>query len=217
MNKNLLIVGAGVYGIVASDIAYDMGIYEKIAFVDDEHEVTATGEKVVGKTKDLAELNCEYSNIIVAIGSPDVRLNLLKKIHEETSFRIVALVSPRAYVAHSAQVMPGCIVEPMAVVQSMSILATGCIVSAGAVVNHTSMCCDGVHVDCNATVAASVLVPAGTKIKSGEVFSKKDIGVNDLFFNPEDWARRLKEMNTPIEKRTPVPIDGKLYNFDDVM
>ncbi len=217
MNKNLLIVGAGVYGIVASDIAYDMGIYEKIAFVDDELEITATGEKVVGKTKDLAELNCEYSNIIVAIGSSDVRLNLLKKIHEETSFRIVALVSPKAYVSHSAQIMPGCIVEPMAVVQSMSILATGCIVSAGAVVNHTSMCCDGVHVDCNATVAASVLVPAGTKIKSGEVFSKKDIGANDLFFNPEDWARRLKEMNTPIEKRTPVPIDGKLYNFDDVM
>lgn len=217
MNKNLLIVGAGVYGVVASDIAHDMGIYEKIDFVDDELETTATGEKVVGKTKDLAELNCEYGNIIVAIGSPDVRLNLLKRIHEETSFRIVALVSPKAYVAYSAQIMPGCIVEPMAVVQSMSILATGCIVSAGAVVNHTSMCCDGVHVDCNATVAASVLVPAGTKIKSGEVFSKKDIGANDLFFNPEDWARRLKEMNIPIEKRTPVPIDGKLYNFDDVM
>ncbi len=186
MNKNLLIVGAGVYGVVASDIAYDMGIYKKIAFVDDKLEATATGEKVVGKTKDLAELNCEYSNIIVAIGSPEVRLDLLKKIHEETSFRVVALVSPKAYVAHSAQIMPGCIVEPMAVVQSMSILATGCIVSAGAVVNHASMCCDGVHVDCNATVASATLVPAGTKIKSGEVFDRKNIEANDLFFNPEE-------------------------------
>lgn len=217
MNKNLLIIGAGVYGVVASDIAYDMGIYEKIDFVDDKLETTATGEKVVGKIKDLAELNCEYGNIIVAIGSPDVRLNLLKMIHEETSFRIVALVSPKAYVAHSAQIMPGCIVEPMAVVQSMSILATGCIVSAGAVVNHASMCCDGVHVDCNATVAGATLVPAGTKIKSGEVFDRKDIGANDLFFNSEEWAKRLNEINTPIEKKTPVPIDGKLYNFDDVM
>ena len=71
--------------------------------------------------------------------------------------------------------MPGCIVDPMAVIQSMSIIAKGCIISAGAVVNHASMCCDSVHVDCNATIAGSVLAPAGTKIRGGEVFDRKEI------------------------------------------
>lgn len=194
-----------------------MGIYDKTDFVDDKLEVTATGTKVIGKTKDLAELDSQYSNIIVAISSPNVRLNFLKRIHEKTSFKIVTLISHRAYAFHSAQIMPSCIVESMAVVLSKSIRATGCFVSAGAVVNHSRMCRDGVHVDCNATVTSSVLVPAGTKIKSGEAFERKDIGANDLFFDPEDWVRRLNEIKTPIEKRNPVPIDGKLCNFYDVM
>ena len=35
MNRNLLIVGAGIYGVVAYEIAADMGRFEKIDFVDD--------------------------------------------------------------------------------------------------------------------------------------------------------------------------------------
>lgn len=158
MNKNLLIVGAGVYGVVAKEIADSMKCFDEIAFIDDEKEATPTGIPVVGKT-----------------GPPDVRLSLLKKIVEETSFRITALVSPNAYVSTSAQIMPGCIVEPMAVIQSMSIIAKVCIISAGAVVNHASMCCDGDHVDCNATIAGSVLVPAGSKTRGGKVFDRKEI------------------------------------------
>ena len=217
MNENLLIVGAGTYGVVASDIAHEMGCFEKIDFVDDGNESTPKGEKVIGKIKDIAEINCEYSNIIVAIDSPDIRLSLLTKIQEETNFRIVTLVSPKAYVAPSAQIMPGCIIEPMAVIQSMSHLAIGCFVSSGAVVNHASMCCDGVHVDCNATVAGETLVPAGMKIKSGEVYDRKTVDANDFFFNPEEWAKRMNEMKKPIDMRTPVPISGQLYNFDNVM
>lgn len=106
--------------------------------MNDGKETTPTGIQVVGKMEDLAELNCHYSNIILAIDSPDVRLLLLKKVEDETSFR-VALVSSNAYVSPSTQIMPECIIGPMAVIQSMSIIATACIISAGAVVNHASM------------------------------------------------------------------------------
>ena len=170
MNKNLLIVGAGAYGVVASDIAHEMGCFDKIDFVDDENESTPTGEKVIGKIKDLAEINSEYSNIVVAIDSPDIRLNLLTKIQEETSYRIVTLFSPKA-----------------------------------------------VHVEANSTIAASTLVPAGTRVKCGEVFDRKKMDINDFFFTPEEWTKRMNESKKPIEMRTPVPISGQLYNFDDVM
>ena len=40
---------------------------------------------------------------------------------------------------------------------------------------------------------------------------------NDFFFNPEEWAKRMNEMKKPIDMRTPVPIDEKVYSFDDVM
>ena len=35
MNRNLLIVGAGIYGVVASEIVADMGCFDKIDFDDD--------------------------------------------------------------------------------------------------------------------------------------------------------------------------------------
>ncbi len=214
MNKNLLIIGAGIYGVMAKEIAESMNCFDKIAFADDNKKTTPDGIEVVGTTADIDNLVCEYNNVIVAIGNPDVRLSLLRKLEEETPCRIATLVSPRAYVAPSAQIMRGSIIEPMAVIHTGSLISVGCIISAGAVVNHASMCCDGVHVDCNATVAGNTLVPAGMKIKSGEVYDRKTVDANDLFFDSDRWAKRLSEMNQP---HTPTPIEGKTYNFDDVM
>lgn len=196
MNKNLLIVGAGTYGVVASEIATDMGCFEKIAFVDDERKTTPNGIEVIGTIRDIDELAIEYGNIIVAIGNAETRLSLLSKIPEETPYRIVSLVSPKAYIAPSAQIMAGCIIEPMAVVQTGCLISTGCIISAGAVINHASMCCDGVHVDCNATVEGHCLVPAGTKICSGEVYRRKDtIKAGDLFFDLQKWESQLADIS----------------------
>lgn len=217
MNRNLLIVGAGIYGVVAYEMAADTGRFEKIDFVDDGRKNTPNGIEVIGTTRDIDELAIEYGNIIVAIGAPEVRLSLLGRIKEETPYRIVSLISPKAHVSPSAQIMPGCIVEPMAVIHTGCVISTGCIISAGAVVNHASMCCDGVHVDCNATVAGMMLVPAGTKIKSGEVYDSKSLDANDLFFK----SGKEKSPSTKIEAdalpHPPVAIDGQTYNFDDVM
>lgn len=186
MNKNLLIVGAGVYALVAKEIAESMGCFEKIAFVDDNAKTTPNGIEVVGRVSDVENLVSEYYNVVIAIGNPEVRLGLIQKLNEETPCRIVTLVSPRAYVSPSAQIGKGCIIEPMAVVHTGCVLTTGCIISAGAVVNHASMCCDGVHVDCNATVEGYSLVPAGTKICCGEVYKRKDtIKPEDLFFDSQ--------------------------------
>lgn len=214
MNNNLLIVGAGVYGLVAKEIAESMGCFERIAFVDDNAKTTPNGIEVIGTAHDVDKLAVEYSNIIVAIGNPEVRLSLLNRIKEETPYQIVSLVSPKSHVSPSAQIMSGCIIEPMAVVHTGCVIATGCIISAGAVVNHASMCCDGVHVDCNATVEGYSLVPAGTKICSGEVYKRKDtVKAEDLFFDPQKWAERLND----ISKRTPKEIEGLEYTFESGM
>ncbi len=205
MNKNLLIVGAGIYGLVAKEIAESMKCFDKITFVDDNKKTTPNGIEVIGTTADIDNLICEYNNIIVAIGNPEIRLNLIRKFEEETPCRIVTLVSPLAFVSPSAQIMKGSIIEPMAVIHTGAVIAVGCIISAGAVVNHASMCCDGVHVDCNATVAGCTLVPAGTKICSGEAFKKNSVSASDLFFDAEgrreEWSKRL--LSDEIIKRKP--------------
>lgn len=212
MNKNLLIIGAGIYGMVALEIAKDMNCFEKIDFVDDTREITPNGIAVVGRIKEIDKLVCEYSNIVVAIGNAEVRLSLLKKIEEETPYRMVSLVSPKAYVAPSAQLMKGCIVEPMAVIHTACVIQTGCIISAGAVLNHASMCCEGVHVDCNATIAGYSMIPAGMKICSGTVFQKESVEINDLFLASTD---QLDNVNKKITPHGVLPIDGCEYCFED--
>lgn len=175
VKKSLLIIGAGIYAMIAFEIADCMGCYGRIDFVDDFRKETPVGFKTVGTTSDLAKLAGEYDEVTVAIGNPEVRLALLKKMSEEYSSKIATLISPRAWVSRFAKIGPGCIVEPMAVIHPECELELGCIVSSGAVINHGSNCEMGVHVDCNATVEGYCLVPKCTKIGCGEAYREKKL------------------------------------------
>ena len=168
MKQSLLIVGAGMYGAVARDIAQEMGCFDRIAFADDHATVTASGDAVLCRASDV-EAMTQYDGVVVAIGNPDVRLSLLGRLREVNA-TIVFLVSPRAFVSPTATLGAGCIVEPMAVVSAGARLGDGCLVCAGAVVNHFSVCETCVQVDCNATVAGGASVPRGTKVKSNTVY-----------------------------------------------
>lgn len=170
MDKKLLIVGAGSYALVAYEIALDMGCFEKIGFVDDKVTTLQNGIAVAGTTFDIGRLAEEYSDIVVAIGNPEIRLSLIDYLKKETPYHIVSLISPKAYISPSAKIMSGCIIEPMAVVHTACVIEEAAIISAGAVVNHASVCGRGVHVDCNATVEGYACVPTGVKICSGEVY-----------------------------------------------
>lgn len=192
MIQNLLIIGAGIYGLVAKEIAESMGGFPRVDFVDDGAKETPDGTQVIGTTRDLIELSKRYANVVVAIGNPEVRQKLIQYIEEETLLRLVTLVSPRAYVSPSAQIGKGCIVEPMAVVHTGVVLGKGCLICAGVVVNHAAMCGDCVQVDCNAVVAGNTVVPSGIKIAAGTVYEKK-------------------------KPHGPVLIDGLEYRFEDGM
>lgn len=170
MNNNLLIVGAGMYGVVAKEIAEETNRFQKIDFVDDGLTQAYNGDRVVGTTADIQKLSQEYNCVIVAIGNPQIRLSLLERLEKEGEFNVVSLISPRSFVSPSASLGKGVFVEPMAVVHAGCKVENGCIVSAGAVVNHYSTLREGVHVDCNATVLGNKTVSAKTKVYSGKVF-----------------------------------------------
>ena len=80
-----------MYSVVASDIEHEMGCVNKIYFLYDINETTPTGKKVIGKVKDLAELNCEYINIIVSMNLPDNRFNFLTKIQKVITVNSISL------------------------------------------------------------------------------------------------------------------------------
>lgn len=214
MNRNLLIIGAGCCGLAAKETAEAMGCFEKISFLDDNKKEMPGGSEILGNVNDFEIFIADYSNIFVAIANPEIKLKLLKKIKETSACKIATLVSPRAYISPSAQIMQGTIVEAMATINTGAIIAEGCIIGAGSVVNHCSMCCEGVQLECNATVADNTVVPAGTNIGSGVVFKRDTIGVNDLFFDVEKWNKNVENIKKP---HGPLPIDGREYCFEDGM
>lgn len=172
MGRNLLIVGAGIYSVIAREIAEDMKCFDKIGFVDEVAKTTPDGIEVAGTFDDIKALASEYSDIIVAIGNPEIRSKMIEMIENEYSYNIATLISPRAYVSPLAKVEKGCFVEPMAVIHSGSEILTGCIISAGAIINHMCTCSAYTHIDCGAIVTAFATVPPKRKIPSGIVFTK---------------------------------------------
>lgn len=171
MGRSLLIIGAGTYALLAYEIACDVGGFEKIGFADDQKSKAPTGDEIAGKISELCSLSDFYTDTIVAIGNPDVRIQLLDRIERETRLHITTLISPRAYVASSAKIAEGSIIEPCAVVHTRCNIERGCLISAGAVVNHESVLEEGAHVDCNATVLGYVTVPSKIKVPCGTVYN----------------------------------------------
>ncbi len=153
MNNIFMIIGSGINGLVAKEVADSMECFEKIGFVDDNEKWTPNVTEVIGKTSDRDTLSCEYVNAFVVIDDSEARISILQWIEEETTCRIMSFISPRAYESSSAQIMKGCNIEPMAVVRTGRVIETGFIIYAGAIVRHSSICSNGVHIVYNATVA----------------------------------------------------------------
>lgn len=167
MNKNLLIIGAGQYGMIAKEVAESMGVFERIDFLDDNNEIA------IGKIKDYENFVCDYSYAFVAIGDNAFRLEMIEKL-QGACYQIAILVSSKSFVSPSAQLRKGTIVEPMAVVQANASVAIGCLVCSGAVVKHNAFVGDGCYLDCNGVVQAGVLVPARTKVDANTVYTIED-------------------------------------------
>ena len=148
---------------------------------------------IIGKLSDYEKFVAEYSYAFVAIGSAELLFEYIKKLQDEC-FKVATLVSPKAYVSQSAQIMYGIIVEAMAVVNTNDSLAIGVYVCADAIVNHNSFIGDGCTLQCVSTVPANSLVLAKTTLGYSEVYTKR--------------------FDEPIEKRKPV---GNDYKFEDGM
>ncbi len=149
---NLLILGAGQYGAVVKELAIATRQFEMIDFLDDNKECA------VGKFNEYKKFIGCYSHAIVAIGNPDIRLNLLESLNGH--FKIATLIHPTAYVSPSAVIGSGCVIEPMAVVHTNARLGMGVLISSGAIVNHGCMVGDGCHIDAGAVVTKETIVKA---------------------------------------------------------
>jgi len=145
---NLLILGAGSHGTEVQELARSLGIFRKIAFLDDDPEKGALGRW--GEMEKFVE---EYPIAIPAIGEEQTRMRLLKQL-VEAGFVIPVLIHPTAVVSPSTQIAYGSVICARAAVGAGAEIGKGCIISSGATINRFVRVPDGTHVDCGRVITS---------------------------------------------------------------
>jgi len=161
--NNLLILGAGGYGHVVREIAEDMGIFDKIDFLDDSSPLA------IGKFDDAEKFLKDYPNAIVALGNADLRLKYIEKLRA-AGFQLPTITSPKSHVSKSAKVAAGGVVEAMAVVNANAALSEGTFVCAGAIVNHNASVGKGCTLQCGSVAPANSTLSDKTALRYNEVY-----------------------------------------------
>ncbi len=175
MNKNLLILGAGMFGTVVKELAEEMGVFEKIDFLDDtygcEEFEGKYHEQAIGKLEDYEKFFPDYEYAIVSIGDPDLRMEWTKKLYYG-HYKIPIIVSKSAYISKSAQLSRGVVVGPMSVINPITHVGEGTFVLAKAIVDHNSFVADYCNIQCGTVVMPCAAVPSFTKTQPNEVIRK---------------------------------------------
>ena len=89
--NNLLIIGAGQYGLVTKEIAESMNKFDDIAFLDDNNSLA------IGRIDDYKKYIGKYKYAVISIGNSEVRHDLFEKIKD--SFTITTVISPYSHIS----------------------------------------------------------------------------------------------------------------------
>lgn len=170
---NLLIIGAGGYGLLVKEIA-GLACFSKVDFLDDNSSLA------IGKIDEIEEIEDRYDGSIVAIGNPKIKEKIFRRLKKSTT-----IIHPTAVVSKSAQIGVGCVIEANTVINSEAVVKDGSFICTGAVVNHNSIVNEFCQVDCNAVGVMGAEVPKGHKVESCTVLKKIEMAreiVNESFF-----------------------------------
>lgn len=167
--KRLLILGAGGYGKTIADLARQMGAYQTVAFLDDDHQ----GPEILGKFSDYAAFDDGQTELYPGIGNNAIRLDWIRRLQRE-GIPVASLIHPTAYVSPRAAIGEGTMVLPMAMVATGVQVGQGCILNMGSMVDHDSVLEDGVHLSPGAIVKAENRIPQGMKVESAQVIQNRE-------------------------------------------
>ena len=186
MKEKLLLVGAGGFGRVVSELArqtYDC------AFVDDGVDIGTVicDIPVIGRTENLLELFAEYKNLVIVIGNNVVRERIYD-LAKDIGYSFPNLISPSAYISPYAQLGWGCVILNNAVVQNGSIVGNAVLINPGVEIHHDGSVGDydliytnsvirtyakvgkSVRIGSNVTVCNNAAVPDGADVPDCNAF-----------------------------------------------
>ena len=165
-HMNLLILGAGSQGPVVKEIAEETRMFNEIAFLDDEPSNTLA----IDTCENYARYVERYPMAIPSFGDCVLRekwADILKK----NNFILPTLIHPSVTMSNSISIAEGVVIEAKAIIGNGVTIERNCIISAGAVLDKGCTIKANTHVGCACTITKNAVVPEGTRIPAGKIFS----------------------------------------------
>lgn len=166
MKKTLVIIGAGGHGKVAADIALKMNNWEEIIFLDDNKNIlTCLGLKIAG-TPACAQKYKSLAEFFVAIGSNEIREQVLEKLITE-GYEIATLIHPQSIIGIDVQIKCGTVIMAGVTINSSTQIGKGVIINTGSTIDHDNIIRDYAHISPGANLAGGVVIGAKNRIGIG--------------------------------------------------
>ena len=167
---NLLILGAGSQGPVVKEIAEALGIFSRIAFLDDDPD----NKLAIGPLSAYRELREEFTAAIPSFGDSELRREYFDKL-SQAGYAIPRLIHPSATISKSnVRLGVGVVVEAKVIIANDVSVGDNVILSAGCVLDRECVIEKDSHVGCACTVTRGSRVPAKLRIPAGSVYDKKE-------------------------------------------
>lgn len=165
---NLLILGAGSQGPVVKEIAEAIGIFEEIAFLDDNPD----NKLAIGPLSDLDKLVDHFPMAIPSFGDSKLREKCMN-ILESRGYIVPSLIHPSATISPNAKLGRSIVVEARCIVSAGATIGRGALLSGASVIEAAAQVGDFTHIGSSVTVAKAAVVENYERVLSGTVVRAK--------------------------------------------
>lgn len=171
----LILIGGGGHCCSALDVVRSQGVYEVAGILDKPDQM---GRKIldvpfIGTDEDIAQYAAEGLHFLITVGQIKdytVRSNLFSEVQKEGG-TLATVISPRAWIAPSAQIGLGCLIAHDALVNANAIVGDNCILNTKCILEHGSVVSSNCHISTGAIVNGECQIGKGSFIGSGSVVS----------------------------------------------
>lgn len=161
---NLLILGAGSQGPVVKEIAEAIGIFDEIAFLDDD----PNNKLAIGPLVAMTKLRYRFPLMIPSFGDSFLREQYLSEI-DRLGALAPSLIHPSVTLSPSAKLGRAVVIEARCIVSAGAVISKGAILSSASVIESNASIGQFVHIGASSTVAKGASVEDYKRIPSGTV------------------------------------------------
>lgn len=168
MKNKLAIIGASGHGKVCADVAYHMGKWIDIVFLDSKKvKSLVLNFKVIDSSDNWNQYIDEY-DLFIAIGDNKTRERIFHEISNSNA-SVATLIHPSAVIGLEVEIGVGSIIAAGVVINPATSIGNGVIINTGSTVDHDNEIKDFVHISPGAHLAGTVSVETRSWIGVGGI------------------------------------------------